>query len=189
MPVPLVEPYDMSLAARLPRNTVSWRVRADRAVLIIHDMQDRVVASFDGSRSPAVELVHNVGKLRDTCRDLRAPVVHTVRGHQAGRPTVEPMADDLVVDAEACEPYSALRDVLDAHGRDQLVLVGVRAHAACLMAAGGTHLAGAQVFTVADAIADLSLDEHRQAVRSAAEYGAMTTTTSRVIGELLGVLA
>ncbi|MFC7614767.1 isochorismatase family protein [Actinokineospora soli] len=83
----------------------------------------------------------------------------------------------------------ALRDILDASGRDQLVLVGVRAHAACLMSAGGPHLAGAQVFAVADAIADLSLDEHRNAVRSAAEYGAMTTTTSRVIGELLGVLA
>lgn len=188
MAVPLVEPYDMSLAAELPRNTVAWQVSAERAVLVIHDMQDRIVGSFDGTRSPAVELVHNVGKLRDTCRDVGAPIVHTVRGRAAGRPTVQPLPCDLVIDAEAGEPYTALRDVLDANGRDQLILVGVRAHAACLMSAGGPHLAGAQVFTVADAIADLSLDEHRQAVKSAAEYGAMTTTTSRAIGELLGVL-
>jgi bifunctional isochorismate lyase/aryl carrier protein len=189
MAVPLVEPYDMAAAAKLPRNTVAWQVSADRAVLVIHDMQDRIVGSFDGSRSPAVELVHNVGKLRDTCRDLGVPIVFTVRGAAAGRPTVEPGQVDLVVDAEVGEPYAALRDVLDAHGRDQLILVGVRAHAACLMAAGGPYLAGAQVFAVADAIADLSLDEHRQAISSAAEYGAMTSTAGRVIGELLGVLA
>ncbi|GGS55575.1 MULTISPECIES: isochorismatase family protein [Actinokineospora] len=189
MAVPLVEPYDMSAAAKLPRNTVAWRVDAQRAVLVVHDMQDRIVASFDGSRSPAIELVHNVGKLRDTCRDVAVPIVYTLRGRQAGEPVYVPRPCDLVVDAGAGEPYAALRDVLDAGGRDQLVLVGVRAHAACLMAAGGSYLAGTQVFAVADAIADLSLDEHRQAVRSAAEYGAMTTTTGRVIGELLGVLA
>ncbi|MFC7614766.1 hypothetical protein ACFQV2_15790 [Actinokineospora soli] len=99
--MPLVEPYDMARAAELPRNSVAWQVDADRAVLVIHDMQDKVVDSFDATRSPALELVHNVGKLRDTCRDVGAPVVHTVRGRAAGRPTVRPLPCDLVVDAEA----------------------------------------------------------------------------------------
>ncbi|MGW5054150.1 isochorismatase family protein [Actinokineospora sp. NPDC004072] len=189
MAVPVVEPYDMSAAAKLPRNTVDWRVDARRAVLVIHDMQDRIVASFDGSRSPAVELVHNVGKLRDTCRDAAVPIAYTLRGRQAGQLVYPPRPDELLVDAGLGEPGAALRAVLDAAGRDQLVLVGVRAHAACLLAAGGPSLVGAQVFAVADAIADLGLDEHRRAVRAAAESGAMTTTTSRVIGELLGVLS
>lgn len=188
MAVPLVEPYDMASAAELPRNTVAWQCAAERAVLVIHDMQDRVVASFDGTRSPAVELLHNIGKLRDTCRDLGVPIVYTVRSPAAGVPALPPWPSDLLVDAEAGEPYPALREVLDTHGRDQLVLTGVRAHAGCLMAAAGPFLAGVQVFAVADAVADLSLGEHREAVRSAAEFGAMTTTAGQVIGELLGVL-
>nr|MDQ3579298.1 isochorismatase family protein [Actinomycetota bacterium] len=102
---------------------------------------------------------------------------------------VAPMAGDTILIDESDRHYATLREALDSYGRDQLVVTGVRAHVACLMAAAGSYLAGIELFSVADATADLSLDDHRQAVQGAAEYGAMVTTTSQVIGQLLGVLA
>ncbi|SDD07589.1 isochorismatase family protein [Actinokineospora iranica] len=183
---PVVDPYDMSDAARLPRAAVEWVAAAGRAVLLVHDMGDDKVCAFDAGSSPMVELAHNVGKLRDTCRDLRVPVAESVREGVSVFTTVTGLGPDKTLTGDH---YARLRDLLDEAGRDQLIVTGIRAHAACLMAAAGTHLAGIEVFCVADAIADLSLDEHRRAVLSAAEYGAMPTTAGRVIGQLLGVLA
>ncbi|GLZ38796.1 isochorismatase family protein [Actinokineospora sp. NBRC 105648] len=158
--------YAMSAAARLPRAAVDRPVSAERALLLVHDMHDPHRVAEPVEHSPVAELAHNVGKLCDTCRDLRVPVLHSTGGLDFG----------------------ALRELLDRDGRDQLLVTGYRAHAACLMAAAGPLLAGVSVYCVADAVADVSLDDHQAAVRAAADHGATPTTTGRVIGQLLGVL-
>ncbi|MGQ0842421.1 isochorismatase family protein [Actinokineospora sp.] len=186
MSLPVVEPYDMSAASRLPRAAVAWCARPERAVLLIHDLRNELVDAFDPGRSPMVELVHNLGKLRDTCRELGVPVVYSACPDIGAVDALAPKAADTRLDGHF---YPALRDLLDRHGRDQLIVTGVRAHAACLMAAAGSHLAGVQVFAVADAVVDVSLDHHRAAVRGAADCGAMITATGQAIGQLLGVLS
>ena len=170
----------MSAAAVLPERASAWSCRSDRALLLVHD----VPAELDTDCAPLSVLAHNLGQLRATCHELGVPVARSTTRFDGGPGPGEHWLADLSADH-----FGGLRALLDSFGRDQLVLTGIRAHAACLMAAAGPALAGVQVFCVADAIVDRSLDEHRHAVRAAADHGATPVTTGQVIGQLLGVLS
>ncbi|OLR92065.1 isochorismatase family protein [Actinokineospora bangkokensis] len=179
MTSPVADPYEMAAAAVLPERVATWTCRAHRAVLLVHDLP----AEYDRGRAPLADLAHNLGQLRDTCHELGVPVARSAARFDGVPGPGEHWLADLSRDH-----FHGLRALLDSFGRDQLLLTGVRAHAACLMSAAGPALAGVQVFCVADAMVDRSLDDHRQAVRAASDHGATPVTTGQVIGQLLGVL-
>lgn len=188
MTQPVIASYPLPTGARLPANRVDWRCDPDRAALLIHDLQRCFVSAFDRHTSPMVELLHNLGKLRDTCRELGVPVIYSLKhGHPDGGviDALYPAEHDTrLVDTQF--PYAILRARLAAHGRDQLIVTGIRAHAGCLLAGAGPLLRDVQTFAVADAMADLSQDDHDAALDDAVHAGAMATTTSTVIGSLIG---
>jgi len=179
MTQPVADPYDMSAAAVLPERASSWSCRSDRALLLVHDLP----AEIDTECAPLRDLAFNLDQLRETCHELGVPVARSSVRFEGGPGPGEHWLANLSADH-----FGGLRALLDSFGRDQLLLTGVRAHAACLMSAAGPALAGVQVFCVADAIVDRSLDEHRHSVRAAADHGATPITTGQVIGQLLGVL-
>jgi bifunctional isochorismate lyase/aryl carrier protein len=201
-----VTPYRMPTAAQLPSPARYGRCHAERSVLVIHDMQHGFLRAFAGDLSPAVELVHNIGKLRDTCRELGVPIVYSAPfGAGPGRwrgldDTGDPSAG-LIIEAVAPRPrdirvsrwredafrQAMLRDLLDRHGRDQVIVTGLHARAGCLRTAMDARTHELEAFFVADAVADISRRHHDGALLSAAEH-AVPTTAGTVIGELLGVL-
>ena len=210
MSIPTIEPYPMPTAAELTAGPAGWQPDPARAVLLVHDMQGYFVGFFPPGRSPTVELLANVRRLKDAAAAGGIPVVHSAqpgRMSRADRGLLHDvwgagMADDprdrAIVPAVAPAPgdavltkhrYSAFHRTtlaadLAAAGRDQLIVCGVFAHIGCLLTAADAYAHDVQPFLVADAVADFSAEEHRWALWYAARRCAVTLTTGQLLTAL-----
>lgn len=194
----------------LPGNTADWTVEADRAVLLVHDMQEYFLRPFPVGEPPVTELLRNAARLRRECAARGTPVVYTAQPGsmtpaQRGLLTdfwgpgmaVEP-ADRQVVQALSPAPgdpvlekwrYSAFHrtDLLArmrGARRDQLVVCGVYAHLGVLTTTCEAFSHDIETFLVADAVADFSADHHRMALEYAARSCAVVVTTDGVLADL-----
>jgi isochorismate hydrolase len=191
----------------LPGNTAEWTVDPDRVVLLVHDMQRYFLAPYAEDSPLRQNLIGNLVRLRERCRELGVPVAYTA---QPGGMTVDQRGllqdfwgpgmttspeDRQVIDELAPEPgdwiftkwrYSAffrtdLRERMAAAGRDQLLVGGVYAHVGVLMTACDAFTHDIRAFVVADGVGDFSARDHRIALEYAAGRCASVTTTDRVL--------
>lgn len=215
MALPAIAPYPLPDVDRLPANRVAWRPDPARSVLLVHDMQHYFVDRFAVDAPPVPQVIDHIGRLRARCHELGVPVVYTAQpGDQA--PTDRGLLTDFwgpglpgdpragsIVDAIAPTGrdvlltkwrYSAfVRSDLPAvlGGRDQLIITGVYAHIGVAATACDAFMRDIQAFVVADAVADFSADDHRNALAYVAgRCGAVVSTADALdafAGELLGV--
>jgi isochorismate hydrolase len=208
MSIPTIEPYPLPTDSMLPANLAPWRVSADRAVLLVHDMQSYFLRPLpEGLRT---NLVDNVAALLTRCRALGVPVAFTaqpggmteeqrgllryiwgpgMRRTESDRAIVEPLAplpDDwrLVKWRYTAFYRSDLHERMVAAGRDQLIVCGVYAHVGILATAVDSFTRDLETFLVADAVADFSARHHRLALEYAAQRCAVVGTTARVLSDL-----
>lgn len=207
-----IAPYPMPGGGDVPRAAVPWRPCPDRAALLVHDMQRYFLRPFAVGQSPLTELVANVMKLLAVARAARVPVLYTAqpggmsrqeRGllHDLWGPGMSiAEADRAIAEDVAPGPgdtvltkwrYSAffrsdLEERLRRAGREQLIVCGVYAHMGCLITACDAFSRDIQPFLVADALADLSLEDHLLALRYAADRCAVPLSTADVLTELEG---
>lgn len=207
--IPPLNPYPMPEAGDLPENTAHWTFAPDRAVLLIHDMQEYFLRPFPKTGSPGGELVRNASALRRHAADHGMPVAYTAqpgsmsdeeRGllkdfwgpgmkvDPADRKVVEPLRPGPQDWQLTKWRYSAFfrSDLLErmrAAGRDQLVLCGVYAHIGVLATAIDAFSHDIETFLVADAIADFDSASHRMALDYAARRCAVVTTTKLLLSE------
>ncbi|MGW0882927.1 isochorismatase family protein [Streptomyces sp. NPDC002671] len=194
-----VEPYDLPTGSDLPTGGVDWRVSPDRAVLLIHDMQNYFLEPL--GQEMRSRLVDNTAALRKRCVDSGMRVAYTA---QPGRmseedrgllrdfwgPGMTSSAADRSIVAELAPEaadwnllkwrYSAFfrTDLLQrmrAEGRDQLVITGVYGHIGILTTALEAYSNDIRVFLVGDAIGDFSAADHRMTLRHAARCCAKVT--------------
>lgn len=71
----------------LPRAHVTWRQRADQAVVLMHDIQRYSLRLFSDGRSPLTELVADVGKLLVAVRAESGTSLLSVRTMHTGVPS------------------------------------------------------------------------------------------------------
>ncbi|MGW4635287.1 isochorismatase family protein [Nocardia sp. NPDC004415] len=208
--IPDVISYDMPGRAQLPENIVEWKIEPDRAVLLVHDMQNYFVRPLRAGGSPYTELVGNIARLRAACVRAGVAVVYTAQ--PGGMTPVErgllrdvwgpgmstDPTDRAVVDELAPAPrdhvstkwrYSAfhksgLLDRLRDSGRDQLILTGVYAHVGVLVTACESYSHDIETFLAADAVADFSAREHQLTLDYAAARCAMVRTTDDLVAAL-----
>lgn len=208
--IPDIRPYRMPEAAELPANTARWQADASRAVLLVHDMQRYFLRPFPQDAPPGRELVANAVRLRTLCAASEIPVCYSaqpgsmtreqrglladfwgpgMRADVADRQVVdelEPDEDDWVLTKWRYSAFhqTGLLDRMRASDRDQLVICGVYAHVGVLMSACDAFSADIQVFLVADAIADFTVDHHRMALAYAAQRCAVVATTDQLLTQL-----
>lgn len=208
MAIPRIAPYPMP--ETLPANRVDWRLSAGRAALLIHDMQNHFLSTFQHDSPPIPELITNIIRVRDRCRSLGVPVIYSAQpgGQSRGQRGLlfdfwgdgigtEPQAAGIVPDITPADGdimlrkwrYSAfhrtsLADTLAKRDRTQLIICGVYAHIGCLMTATEAFSGDIQPFLVADAVADFSADHHLMALEYSATRCAMVTTTEQVVTTL-----
>ena len=209
MAIPRLASYPLPQPEGFPANKVSWKPVADRAVLLIHDMQ-RYFVEFYGDSSPLIaQVVANIAALRAWADAQGVPVVYTAQ------PTDQPPADrallndmwgpgltqadpalQQVVDELAPKDgdvvltkwrYSAfhrsnLQDLMTEWRRDQLIVCGVYAHIGCLTTCTDAFMRDIQAFLIGDAVADFSEEEHRMALRYVATRCGSTLSTAQVTG-------
>lgn len=202
MDFPTVGSYPMPAGIALPRSHASWRIDPARAALLVHDMQNHFVGRFPAGLSPVVELIDNIAALRELAGTLGIPVVFSAEpaGQLPDRrglvgeiwgPGIgdEPEAAAIVTPLTPragehllsnVRPNAFLRShlgrLLRSKDRDQLIICGVYAHRGVLLTAADAFMNDIQPFVVADAVADLSAEEHALALRWAARSGRVCTT-------------
>ncbi|OXX73327.1 isochorismatase [Vibrio sp. V03_P4A6T147] len=188
MAIPKIASYSIPLAETFPKNKVHWHVQADRAVLLIHDMQKYFINFFDHSQAPVPELLANISELKSLARQANIPVVYT-----AQPPNQDPVERALLTDfwgtgltkdteiVSELSPedgdiqytkwrYSAFKktpllDWMKETQRDQLIIVGVYAHIGILSTALDAFMLDIQPFVVGDAVADFSLEDHHHTLK------------------------
>ncbi|MEV7353419.1 isochorismatase family protein [Kitasatospora sp. NPDC091276] len=212
MGLPRIPSYPLPAATELPANRVEWTVDPDRAVLLVHDLQNHFLDAFDAAAAPVPELLGNVGRLAEAARAHGIPVLYSAQpGGQS--PAERGLQQDFwgpgipddprataIADAVAPAPgdtlltkwkYSAfvrtdLDRLLREQGRDQLVITGVYAHIGVQATACDAWMRDLPAFVVADAVADFGPDEHRAALSWVAGRCGQVTTTDAVLAMLEG---
>jgi trans-2,3-dihydro-3-hydroxyanthranilic acid synthase len=203
--IPPLVSYPLPTRHDLPGNSAPWRLRAERAVLLIHDMQRYFIKPFQDPLRAG--LLQNAASLRKRCADAGIPVAYTM---QPGRMTEEqrgllvdfwgpgmrtdPAEQKVVAELEPGDGdwqftkwrYSAffrsdLLDKLHAAGRDQLVLCGVYAHVGILATAVDAFTNDIQPFVAADALGDFSAASHRQTLAYLARCCAAVLSTEDIL--------
>lgn len=205
MPIPA--PISYPLPTELPANTVDWAVRPDRAMLLIHDMQEYFLQPYVRDAAPLPEVVANIARLRAACDAAGVPVVYTAQPgdqdpHERAlgidfwgpglrddeavtriHPDLAPAAGDAVLTKWRYSAFARtdLRERMRRAGRDQLVVTGVYAHIGCLTTAMHAFMEDVQPFLVADAVADFSAADHAMALSYVAgRCGSVVTTDAAV---------
>jgi bifunctional isochorismate lyase/aryl carrier protein len=210
MAIPRISAYALEQAVGPLENRVDWTLSADRAVLLIHDMQNYFVDFYGRDQEPMRGLLKNIQTLIDLCRKRKIPVVYT-----AQPPNQKPQDRTLLTDfwgtgltndgdaadiVAALKPqpadtqyvkwrYSAfqrtplLEDMQD-QGRDQLIVCGVYAHIGILSTALEGFMRDIQTFVVADAVADFSVQDHAMAMNYIAQRCGKVEVLSQVSATL-----
>lgn len=207
MGIPQIKPYPMPSKENLPENKVSWTLKPERSMLLIHDMQQYFLNPFTPKTSPIIELVNNIAVLRDEARKKGIPIVYTAQPgaqHPEDRrlltdfwgpglddtkhltkiiDELSPSDEDTVLKKWRYSAFkrSELLQIMQKSGRDQIIICGVYAHIGCLMTAGEAFMLDQQAFLVADAVADFSEEDHRMALKYAAGRCARTLTAENVL--------
>ncbi|MFS8199006.1 isochorismatase family protein (plasmid) [Streptomyces sp. CWNU-52B] len=203
--LPLIEPYELPGAGELPGAVAPWHAEPERAVLLVHDMQNYFLRALPPLlRRP---LVHNIARLRENCAALGVPVAYTAQpgdmsdadrgllkdfwgsgmtgdsGHRAVTEELAPGPDDWVFTKWRYSAFfrSGLLERMRAGGRDQLILCGVYAHLGVLTTAVDAFSNDIETFLVGDAVADFSAARHRTALDHAARSCAVVTTVEEVL--------
>ncbi|MGO3131664.1 MAG: isochorismatase family protein [Alcaligenes sp.] len=189
-------------------NRVNWRPQANRAALLIHDMQTYFLQKYDMNQAPIPMLIERIATLRDICHKLGIPVFYTAQPteqpekdrallndfwgpgltatefheQQAVVPELAPADTDIMLTKWRYSAFqrSNLREQLRELGRDQLIITGVYAHIGCMTTALEAFMQDVQPFLAIDGVADFSLEEHHQAIRHVSQRCGVSLTCAEI---------
>ncbi|HWX66718.1 MAG TPA: isochorismatase family protein [Rhodanobacter sp.] len=210
MAIPKIKYYDAPTSVGLVRSPLTWKVEADSAALLVHDMQNYFLRPYE-SNLFVDKIVANIRSIKQMCHDLHIPTFYTAQpGGQtknnrgllvdfwgAGMPEdveaqaivngLEPVDGKdhvLIKHRYSAFAKSDLLDRLKALQRTQLIICGVYAHIGCLVTATDAFMADVKPFFVSDALGDFSLDHHEMALHHVAHCSGRVMSAKEVIGEL-----
>ena len=194
----------------MPTNRVNWPIQAERAVLLIHDMQQYFLDFYDQQAAPIPTLLQHIRQLRSACDVAGVPVVYsaqpgeqslsergllqewwgpglTAQPQAAGIvPALAPRAHDNVLTKWRYSAFvrTDLRRIMQEQGRDQLLICGVYAHIGCLMTSADAFMHDLQAFLVGDALGDFSAEQHQMGLEYVAQRCGVVCATDSVVTAL-----
>lgn len=190
MALPKIPTYPLPQPGDLPTSRAPWTPRTDRMALLIHDMQAYFCAAFPQTAAPLQPLIANIAQLALAARAAGVPVFYTAQqgnqlpadrglqrdlwgpgmsrdpAHEAILPALAPQSDDIVLVKHRYSAFqrSNLQHLMQARGRDQLMVTGIYAHIGCLATAAEAFQLDIEPFAVADAQADFDRARHDMAM-------------------------
>lgn len=161
---------------------------ADRAALLVVDVQERFAGSIAGWSA----LLERVAALCDGARALGLPIAATEQYVKGLGRTVEPVKAAIGAGSPVIEKmrFSALtpeiRGWFDRSGRSQLILCGIEAHVCVLQSALDARRAGISTWLATDAISSGQPDQVAPALHRMQRAGCTTTGTVSCLYEMAG---
>jgi nicotinamidase-related amidase len=167
--------------------TTVKRLRTDNSVLVVIDIQDRLLAKIP----TAASLVRNAGFMLDVAAALEVPVRATEQYPKGLGPTTPEIARRLPAALPSKTTFSCcgtgtFLEELEMLGRRNIVLVGMETHVCVAQTALDLLEAGLHVFLPVDALAARGAADHDAALRRLEQAGAVPTTTEAVAFEWMG---
>ncbi|GIX22570.1 MAG: vibriobactin-specific isochorismatase [Gammaproteobacteria bacterium] len=188
-----IAPY-VPPAGPFPGRAADWRFEADRAALLIHDMQAYFLSFYDPELPPLALVLERIAALLAAARRAGLPVFFSgqpggLGGAERGllqrfwgdglpdredaariQPALAPLPGESVIEKRRYSAFfdTALEARLRAAGRDQLLLCGVYAHIGVCATALDAFMRDIEVFVPSDAVADFSAADHERALRQLA---------------------
>jgi bifunctional isochorismate lyase / aryl carrier protein len=210
MSIPKIAGYAMPVLTQTDSNRVAWQPDPQRAVLLIHDMQQYFMNFFDPNAEPVPALLDNILALRHFCDSAGIPVIYTAQPPQQ-TPQQRGLLQDWwgpgltafpeqagIVELLAPRPqdtvlakwrYSAfyrtdLQERMQAQARDQLLICGVYAHIGCMTTAVDAFMHDIQPIFIGDAMADFSAEQHQLALDWVFQRCGVVASTDQVIRQI-----
>ncbi|MGR8918717.1 MAG: isochorismatase family protein [Gammaproteobacteria bacterium] len=170
---------------------IAGKCRADDAVLVVVDLQERLGAAMPGKVLNRV--VRNAALLATACDHLDIPVLRSEQYPAGLGPTLEKVAAKLPAGAESfaktafsCVDADGFMAALARHGRGQVLLVGMEAHVCVLQTALDLHAAGQTVFVVEDAVCSRRLENYQNALERLRQAGIGIVSAESAVFEWVG---
>lgn len=208
--LPSIAPYDLPGEGEWPPSRADWPLEANRAALLVHDMQAYFIDAFTPDAAPIDPVVERIARLIGAARARGLPVFYTAQNgdqdrrdrglqadlwgpgmrhvpeHQAILPALAPTPDDFVLVKHRYSAFqrSNLETLMRARGRDQLIICGVYAHIGCLLTAGEAFQRDIHPFFVGDAVADFTRAWHDAALAHVADCCGVVLSTRQTIEAL-----
>lgn len=212
MGIPRIASYPLPTPEDIPAARVPWTPDPHRAAILVHDMQQYFIAAFEPGSAPIAPMTDNIARLLQRGRELGMPVFYTAqRGNQERRDrglqadfwgggmqaaaehekiidALVPQSGDiqLVKHRYSAFQRSNLLPLMQARGRDQLIICGVYAQIGCMLTAAEAFQHDIEAFLVADAVAAYSRENHDLAVNYVSHCCGVSMTTERVLEHLHG---
>lgn len=220
MPIPKIQAYSFSgfegealqqsIINKVEANSIKWPLDADKAVLLIHDMQNYFVNFYGENSKVVAALIKNIQTIKARCKSLGIPVVYTAQpenqtpdhrmlltdfwgpGLQSGNdnqaivPALEPDAEDICYTKWRYSAFqrTSLLEWMRTQQRNQLIIVGIYGHIGILATAMDAFMNDIQAFVIGDAIADFSLAEHEMALNYVASRCGVVKSSEQLLAEL-----
>ncbi|RYY79239.1 MAG: isochorismatase [Moraxellaceae bacterium] len=213
MTIPHIAAYSMPQLTDFPVNKTDWQINPDKAVLLVHDMQQYFLDFYDLSQEPMPQLLKHCQQLIAACHLANIPVVYTAQpGNQTPEhrqllsdfwgkglsndpeivriiPALAPQPQDVVLTKWRYSAFkrTELEKLMQDTGRDQLMICGVYAHIGCLLSAAEAFMLDIQPFLIGNALADFSREEHDMALKYAASRCAQVIDTTTIINAIMAM--
>jgi nicotinamidase-related amidase len=159
------------------------RLRTDNSVLVVIDIQDKLLAKVPG----AAALVRNSAFLLDVAGLLEVPIRATEQYPKGLSPTTPEIASrvpqPITKTSFSCCGAGTFLEELEILQRPNVVLVGMETHVCVMQTAFDLMEAGLHVFLPVDALAGRLVLDHDQALRRMEAAGAVPTSVEAVAFE------
>lgn len=164
---------------------------SEDSVLVLLDIQQRLVAAMPNDVGE--RLVAQVEILIAAAKALSVPIVVTEQYPQGLGSTDGVLKDALDDDATVIEKtsFSCVKsdefcNILNRHGRKQIILTGMEIHICVLQTALDLQAQGFQVYVVENAVSSRSEFNKNNALQRLRQAGVIITTVESVMFEWLG---
>ncbi len=190
MAIPRIREYEISNETISVDNKVEWLPEANKAVLLIHDMQNYFVDFYNRNAEPMLSVVNNIKKLKELCKAANIPVIYSAQPcNQDPKDRalltdfwgpglrdddelakvleeISPEEDDIVYTKWRYSAFQRtdLLKFLKEEKRDQLIICGIYAHIGILSTSLEAFMSDIKPFVISDAVADFSMEKHKMAL-------------------------
>ncbi len=171
-------------------NVSKFILERDQAVLVVVDVQERLVPAMDQGRY--AEVLRNIDFVLKSARLLEVPVVGTEQYPRGIGHMVPELADacrDKVIEklTFGCCGEPSFIEHMNSLGRRQAIIVGMEAHVCVYQTVLGLLREGFDVHLVRDGIMSRGEIDYLNALESARSAGAVVTTSETAVFQLVKV--